>query len=270
MKRLKCFALIFFMLWPLASWAEVNAPEPQQSLKLQFERAMWLMQQQQWSAAAKVFNELLEQKSPWVEVQNNLAVALLKSGDIDAARQSLEQAVTALPAFKIAQQNRQQLYDYLAANAYDQALGNKTERPVPVLNLLSWQDEKTIERPENNDRDSIQRQITKWADAWSAGDVENYFSAYSKKFQPQKNIAGSYDEWRRARYIKLKRTDKPVIGIDNKQIFLNPEQGSAIAEFVQHYRAEHYADTVIKQLYFILQNGVWLIQSERVLEQLNP
>ena len=270
MTRFKCLALVFFILIPLTSWAEVDAIEAQQSLSARFEQAMRLMEQQQWTAAATVFNDLLDQNPQWVEVQNNLAVALLKDGDIDAARQALEQAVTALPAFKTAQKNRQLLYDYLAVNAYDQALGKKSVRDLPALTLLPWQEEKVVERKENDDRENIKQQITKWATAWSAGNIESYFSAYTKKFQPQKNIATSYDEWHSARLFKLKRSDKPVIDIENKRIFLNLEQGEAIAEFVQHYRAKHYADTVIKQLYFVLQEGVWLIQSERVLAQLNP
>jgi len=268
----KRLSLLFFLCWPLITSATMQTaeqPEPRQSLESQFERGVWLLNQQQWQAAVSVFNQLLDENPQWVEAQNNLAVALLKSGDIDAAREALEQAVVALPNFKIAQQNRQRLYDYLAANAYDQALGKNSKRALPDLSLLTWQPEKIVETPKLDNRASIQQQIKNWAEAWSSGNADKYFSVYAKNFQPQANIAKNYKEWHRSRLVKLNRADKPFIEIKRNKIFLNVKQNAAIAEFVQHYQAKHYADTVIKQLSFVLQDGVWLIQSERVLEQLS-
>ncbi len=273
MPLIKYFLAIVIAFLPLCMQASNHSPK-ESSLTARFADAEQLMQQQQWMAAAKVLNELLAQKKPWVEVQNNLAVALFKSGDIEGARAAIEQAVIALPAFKTAQNNRQLLYDYLAADAYNKALGVDTQPALPDLQWLHWSHEKINKKVDDvsvvQSEDDVSQRINQWLQAWSTGDVKQYFSAYATTFQPQANIARNYDEWRKLRLLKLKHIDKPVIEINHVNVFFNAANNGAIAEFVQHYQAKHYADTVIKQLYFVLQEGVWRIQSERVIEQLKP
>lgn len=268
MTPFKSLVLIFALCIPRLLLASTPADAPVIQAT-PFEQAITLMHQQQWSQAAALFKQIIQQQAESVAARNNLAIALLKEGDADGARQALEQAVTALPEFKIAQQNRQALYDYLAAQAYDQALGKKPERPLPELELITEQSAKPADTNEQEKiAGAILQKLNAWAKAWSNGDVNGYFSVYAADFQPQKNIASDYNDWHRGRLLKLRRRDKPDIRIENATIFLNEAKNQAIAEFVQQYRSSHYGDTVIKQLRFVLHNGRWLIQSERVLEQL--
>ncbi len=104
--------------------------------------------------------------------------------------------------------------------------------------------------------------IESWADAWSAGRVEDYLASYSESFQPPGGL--SRRQWRANRierlstpqYIRVSITalELEVLGADRVR-----------ATFFQNYRSDRFEDTVRKPLELGLEDGRWRILSERVV-----
>lgn len=101
-----------------------------------FIKAVEFSSQDQWSQAESIYRDLLKRNSHWPEPKNNLAILLLKTNRLDEARQMLEQAVSSSPSYRIAQKNRSQLYNYLATQAYDKALGSEQQQMMPEMQLI--------------------------------------------------------------------------------------------------------------------------------------
>ena len=251
-----------------------------------FGQAVQLSEQGQWQQAARLFRDIAQRHPQWPEPKNNLAVVMSRLGQLKEAQQALEAAVSSQPSFKTAQQNRQQLYDYLAAVAYEKAIGNTQPPSVPQLSLLTklQQPPKPEARPvpapapmtppaaASDTLTSIQEDISKrlqiWSRAWSIGDVETYLQAYSSRFKPDEP-GTDYNQWRNIRRARLTLADNTQVVLQDIHIYLDADRQQAIAEFVQNYRSDRYQDQVIKQLLLAHENNRWLILSERVIEKLN-
>ena len=240
-----------------------------------FQQAISLSKQGDWKQAAELFQQVASAQPDWPEPKNNLAVALLKLGQVEQARQILEQAVTSQASFKVAQENRQKLYDHLAARAYEKALGNSASLELPNLQLLdsiqqvSVQPVLTAEVTETvvNADVMIRQQLDHWSSAWSAAMVDDYLACYSSRFKAfEQDI--DFQQWRYQRRIRLKSARKVEISLDNIKVFLDQQGNAALVEFVQLYRSASYTDKVIKQLLMSLENNQWLITSERVIKAL--
>jgi len=130
----------------LVSTTNVQANPDQEQIieadKELFAKAVKLSGQGLWLKAEPVYRDLIKRNKDWPEPKNNLAIVLLKTDRMDEAKLMFEQAVTSSPSFRIAQKNRSQLYNYLAAQAYEKALGSKPSLAVPEMTLI-----KTVELP---------------------------------------------------------------------------------------------------------------------------
>ena len=71
--------------------------------------------------AIDVFQQLTEDFPELPEPYNNLAVMFAAAGDLDKARNALENAVRALPGYALAQENLGDVYLRMAARAYERA-----------------------------------------------------------------------------------------------------------------------------------------------------
>lgn len=241
----------------------------------QFQQALVLSKQGDWKQAAKLFQQLASEQPDWPEPKNNLAVALLKLGQLEQARQNLELAVTSQSSFKVAQDNRQKLYDHLAAKAYEKALGNHSSLPPPDLQLIDSIQQATVQIAQptavtaavaDSDR-VIRQQLGVWSGAWSEADIDAYLACYSPRFKSfDQDI--DYQQWRYQRRIRLKSSKNVDISLDNIKVFLDQQGNTALVEFVQFYRSANYNDKVIKQLLLNHENNQWLITSERVIKAL--
>lgn len=247
----------------------------------QFQQAVKLSKQGEWTQAAELFQWVASEQSDWPEPKNNLAVVLLKLGQVEQARLALEQAIISQTSFKVAQLNRQKLYDYLAAKSYEKALGNSGELDLPRLEMLDTvqqaassavMPDKVEHHPvvsdDTIDIDGVIRQrVSLWSKAWSGSDVDTYLSCYSPQFKPfEQNL--DFNQWRYQRRIRLESSQKVSINIDNVEVYLKPKGNIALVEFVQSYVSANYTDKVIKQLLLSYENDQWLITSERVLKAL--
>lgn len=241
----------------------------------QFQQAISLSKQGNWKQAAKLFQQVASEQPEWPEPKNNLAVALLKLGQVEQARQILEQAVISQPSFKVAQGNRQKLYDHLAAKSYEKALGNSGSLSLPNLELLDSIQQTTAQPVlETLDTDPvaeadtlIRQQLNLWSTAWSGSDIDAYLACYSPRFKSfEQNI--DFQQWRYQRRIRLKSSRNVAINLDNIKVFFDQQANTALVEFVQSYRSVNYTDKVIKQLLLSFENKQWLITSERVIKAL--
>jgi len=260
---------------------------------LLFAQAHELSVQQQWPAAESIYRDLLKRNKEWPEPKNNLAILLLNTNRIDEARKMLEEAVVSSPSYRIAQKNRSQLYDFLAAQAYGKALGSVQALALPEMDLIEHISqpvkivEKVIEKkvevvvekkvfvksdplqeaPNVAVIKSIKNQLLNWSRAWSEGNFENYIQNYSDQFVPiDERVA--LPEWKKGRMAKLRRGVNIQVTLDHLKIFIDDSTNSALVEFVQHYTSPTYSDRVLKQLYMQQNQENWQILSERVIKTL--
>jgi len=282
-----------------------------------FSHAVNLSEQGKWLEAARLFTAIAARHPAWPEPKNNLAVAMLNLGKMDLAQQALEDAVGSQPSFRTAQDNRQRLYDYLAAIAYDRALGKSAQTAPPKLDLLTrlalpepstpmparpapvkqapvkpapvkpapvkpapvmpapvkqvptqLASASPTHNPAKQVSATIRQRLLAWSRAWSAADVDAYLATYSRHFKPA-SPETDYNEWRNIRRARLTIPDNTRVELDNIHIYLDQNNARALAEFEQSYRSDHYHDRVVKQLQLTLEQGQWLIVSERVIEKLN-
>jgi len=86
-----------------------------------FALAVMRMELGELEPAAKLFTGLTQDFPDLADPFNNLAVILAGRGELDAARQALEQAVRLQPDHALAQENLGDVLLRLAARAYEQA-----------------------------------------------------------------------------------------------------------------------------------------------------
>jgi tetratricopeptide (TPR) repeat protein len=89
--------------------------------RLRFLRGVILTETQQPQAASDIFRSMIRDFPELPEPYNNLAVIQAAAGDLDGARQSLEQSIIALPSYAMARENLGDLYLQLAIRAYEEA-----------------------------------------------------------------------------------------------------------------------------------------------------
>lgn len=279
----------------MAESPEVSADDADEIL---FAQAVELSLQQQWVQAESIYRDLLTRRPQWPEPKNNLAILLLQTSRLNEAKEMLEQAVVSSPSYRIAQHNRSQLYNYLATQAYEKALGENKSLNLPSLNLIKHiylpvkVVEKTVEVPvevpvkvivekpvpvaaeatlqaQENEQlevyNHIQQQLLGWSRAWSQGDYEHYIESYADDFVPD-DQRKSLTEWKNARKAKLTYAKNISVSLDKLRVFIEDTADYALVEFVQRYQSATYSDRVLKQLYMKKTDNNWRILSERVIK----
>jgi len=289
------FIFLSIALLSTVAMADVNENQFKKSDEKLFAQAVSFSSQKQWSQAEPIYRDLLKRNKQWPELGNNLAVLLLNTNRIDEAKELLEQAVSSSPSYRITQQNRSQLYNYLAKQAYDKALGLESDIALPELEFIDsiYQTVQVVEKevekivvkevivekikaPEvqaklqpalENDADKrIKEQLIDWSRAWSQGNFAFYIQSYSNDFLPSDNQK-TYQEWKNIRRARLKFTKGVSVEIDQIRVFVEPEGEYALVEFMQNYRSDSYSDQVLKQMYMRNQHNNWLILSERTIKK---
>ena len=240
----------------------------------------------QWNQAQIIFQNLSLKHTDWPEPKNNLAVALLKQGQLEQAQKAIDDAINSQPSFRIAQKNRNSIYEYLAVQAYDKVLGKGKKASLPQMDLLT---ELTMNRPEvkeppvavepevvvvekktqqSDNVNSIRQRLLAWSRAWSESNEKHYFSSYSTQFRPS-DLRTDYTQWRNIRRVRLKKSPNVQVVLNDIDIYLSDNKQRAVAEFVQSYSSSTYKDRVIKQLVLESDKGNWLILSEREIQKLD-
>ena len=114
-----------------------------------------------------------------------------------------------------------------------------------------------------SDEKLVVQTIQDWLRAWMMQDVESYLGYYAKQFKTPDNE--SRGKWEQTRRIRVSRPRKIEIRLSALKVQIAGAE-NATAIFRQDYRSDSYRDSVIKELTFIKQDGVWRIGQERVVK----
>lgn len=109
------------------------------------------------------------------------------------------------------------------------------------------------------DNEAIRELVNGWAQAWSNQDLDGYFAAYSKSFNPEGGQ--SLSAWIRERQARISTPESISVRIDNLRIE-NSDADTAQAHFTQWYRSGTYNDRVNKTLRLQREPNGWHIVHE--------
>lgn len=109
------------------------------------------------------------------------------------------------------------------------------------------------------DRQAISAALSRWADAWSRQDFENYFAAYARNFSTASDRTGQ--QWRAQRHARI--ANKSWINVKISAVEISIEGASATVRFRQDYRSDRLNDSGMKTLGLVKAGGKWLIRRER-------
>ena len=129
-------ALLVFLSCSVNAQVSTTQIELLAADKQLFLKAVKLSEQGKLKDAELVYLDLIKRNESWPEPKNNLAIILLKTERMTKAKEMLEQAVNSSHSYRVAQDNRTQLYNYLATQAYDKALGENQQITIPVMEVI--------------------------------------------------------------------------------------------------------------------------------------
>jgi ketosteroid isomerase-like protein len=104
---------------------------------------------------------------------------------------------------------------------------------------------------------AVEAAVTRWAQAWSARNMDAYLAAYASDYAASGMTRSSWEAQRRARI-----TGPKSIEVNISDLQIDQQGDAATATFSQEYTSNLLKSTVIKTLKLALQNGEWRIVSE--------
>ena len=244
----------------------------QQSLS----KGLELIEQQKFSEAEKHFLSLSQASPQQVSYLNNLAVVQMAQGKTEQALENLNTIISADKFYSVTQKNINDIYAFMASQAYARALDKKDQATppqlatitelMPVVDNVESVEEKIPEVVEVNHEALLKNKTQNWASAWMNGDFQQYLAHYSEQFKPADGLA--YKEWLSQRRYRLRHSKQVQVSYNQVKVYFGSENKTAIVEFIQHYSAGNYQDTVKKQLYWQWSNNDWLIVQEQVTDKI--
>ena len=253
-----------------------------------FLKGLILADQGKTNDAIAVFSGLTEDFPELPEPYNNLAVLYASQGKYEAAKNALEMAIRTHPSYATAHENLGDIYAKMASIAYDKALALDSKNATAQTKLALIQDmiqgqprkpatakpvtpaAKTDAKPAAADPapakptpstaatdNGVESAITRWAQAWSAKDVDAYLAAYASDFTADGLSRSKWEAQRRARITAPK-----TIEVKISDLKIDRQGDTARATFRQAYRSDRHRSNSIKALDLALQNGEWRIVKE--------
>ena len=251
-----------------------------------FLKGLILADQGKAGEAIAAFQALSEDFPELPEPYNNLAVLYASQGKYEDAKNALENAVRAHPNYATAHENLGDLYAKMASLAYGKALaldGTNTAAQTKlarIQDMIGGQRKPAAIRPTTEPAAArpaagpvaapatpaappapasaeIATAVARWAQAWSARDVEAYLATYADDFAPDGMTRDNWAAQRRAHITAPKR-----IEIQIGDIRIEQQGDTASARFRQTYRSDQLTSTVTKTLKLALQGGTWRIVGE--------
>jgi outer membrane protein assembly factor BamE len=117
-------------------------------------------------------------------------------------------------------------------------------------------------QPAQTQEEQVLAAMNAWAQAWRVRDEDAYIAAYASSFRPQGGLSRA--EWEKRRRLLLGLSRNIDLKLDSASAEIQGEK-RALVTFNQFYSSDSYQDAVIKQLKFVLVDGRWLIEEEKVL-----
>ncbi len=247
--------------------------------------------------AIRHFRHVLKLRPTLAEPHNNLAVIYNELGDLRAAVRELEASLELNPDYATAHQNIGDMYVKLALESYQKAMIDSDDPRLKrrYERLLHLDDDAPQARPESSggrtvqvessgesddkagdsprpevrpllsdaDRAEVLAAIEAWRSAWSARNIEGYFSAYASDFTPPARFS-SRAAWER--YKRRVIGNKSFIDVKLDTIRLSAlAQGKVRADFRQDFRSPGYRSRDHKELVLEKTSHGWKIVRESVL-----
>ncbi|MFP5307157.1 MAG: hypothetical protein ACLGI7_15215, partial [Gammaproteobacteria bacterium] len=106
---------------------------------------------------------------------------------------------------------------------------------------------------------ALQRAVEAWAEAWSAQDLDAYFSAYASNFVPEGGL--SRRAWETQRRERISSPQRIRVTIAEPQ-FSRIDENRARVVFRQSYESDTFSDVVTKALDMERTPGGWMIVRE--------
>ena len=260
-----------------------------------FIKGLILADQGKTNEAIAVFTGLTEDYPELPEPYNNLAVLYASQNKYAAAKNALEMAIRTHPSYATAHENLGDIYAKMASLAYDKALALDSKNAAAQTKLALIQDliggqpakpatskvipsvSKPAAKPVAVEpapaakpvpakpspvnaalaNKEVEAAVTRWAEAWSARNVDAYLAAYASDFTAE---GLSHAEWEAQRRARI--TAPATINVKISNLKIEQQGDIAHASFSQTYRSDRHQSTVRKTLKLALQNGQWRIVGE--------
>jgi tetratricopeptide (TPR) repeat protein len=249
-----------------------------------FLKGLILADQGKTNDAITVFTGLTEDYPELPEPYNNLAVLYASQSKYEEAKNALEMAIRTHPSYATAHENLGDIYAKMASLAYDKALALDSKNATAQTKLALIKDmmgdsqprkpaaakpavaAKPAAKPIAADpaptkpvtaNPGVEAAVTRWAQAWSARDVDAYLAAYARDFAAGGMTRANWEAQRRARITAPKSIEVKISDLKIEQ-----QGDSASATFRQTYRSDRLSSTATKTLKLVLQNGEWRIVDE--------
>jgi tetratricopeptide (TPR) repeat protein len=235
--------------------------------------------------AIAVFTGLTEDYPELPEPYNNLAVLYASQDRYEAAKDALEMAIRAHPNYATAHENLGDIYAKMASIAYGKSLALDSKNASAqtklalIQGMIGGQPRKAAATepaaathtpvtanpapanpPSTNaaaTNESVEAAIARWAQAWSARDVDAYLAAYASGYAANGMSRSRWEAQRRAHIAGAKSID-----VQLGDLKIDQQGDTASATFRQTYRSDRLSSTVTKTLKLALQNGQWRIVGE--------
>lgn len=255
-----------------------------------FLKGLILADQGKTNDAITVFTGLTEDYPELPEPYNNLAVLYASQNKYAAAKNALEMAIRTHPSYATAHENLGDIYAKMASIAYDKALSLDSKNAAAQTKLALIQDliggqpskpatskvipaaPKSVAKPVAADPapvakpsqvkpsaaiKDVEAAVMRWAQAWSARNVNNYLAAYASNFATDGLTHAEWEAQRRARI-----TAPTTIDVKISNLKIEQQGDTANATFTQAYRSDRHQSTIKKTLKLALQNSQWRIVNE--------
>lgn len=242
-------------------------------------------------ASHRLFKQLEESYPDAPGVLNNLAIIAARQGRFDLAARLFERAIATAPVIATSHRNLQALYAYRAARGYKDALAlDSVEVAAPRWELVGAErappaqpstaaaavlaaaevEKPLVEEPAAPARAApddvavITAGVRRWARAWADANLEAYFASYAGDYRPRPGT--DHEAWKRQRRRRILGPKSIHIEISDLSVRRRGD-GAANAIFVQKYRSDLLASTVVKNLLLRDTADGWKIVRERVVRR---
>ena len=110
------------------------------------------------------------------------------------------------------------------------------------------------------EKSAVKADVQLWAKAWAHKDLDKYFAAYAKDFDPPDRISrAKWESDRRNRIVSKKK-----IAVELKQVQVQIQGNKATVKFQQIYESDNFKGNSRKTLDMTKQGDRWLILRESV------
>jgi colicin import membrane protein len=129
----------------------------------------------------------------------------------------------------------------------------KVEPPKPA----KPEPEKAV-KPDTAERDAVMAQVTGWAKAWTAQNVDSYLGYYSQQFEPPKGLTRK--AWADERRARIEGKGRIRVEVGSPEVVVNGN--TAKVTFRQTYESDRLTAKSRKTLVLVKNGGKWQIKQE--------